>query len=204
MTTPTSRSRDAAYFENLYAANPDPWNFTSSAYEHQKYLATLAALAGRHFTTAFEVGCSIGVLTHRLAPQCQSLLAVDIVEAALTAARLRCAELPHVTFANLKVPDLWPENQTFDLILLSEILYFLSAADIARVAHLVAATLSQTGTVLLVNYTGKTDELNSGDEAAKIFIAATRPTLHPNLEQHHEKFRIDRLEPVKQTHDRGR
>jgi 2-polyprenyl-3-methyl-5-hydroxy-6-metoxy-1,4-benzoquinol methylase len=192
--TRTTQSRNAAYFEELYSANPDPWNFTGSAYEHQKYRLTLAALEGRRFKSAFEIGCSIGVLTRRLAPQCQSLLAVDIVEVALSAARVRCTDMPHVTFANLQIPDGWPAERKFDLIVLSEILYFLSGADIGRVANLVAASLSPNGTVLLVNYTEKIDEINNGDQAAEMFIAAGGHDLQPNFQQREKKFRIDRLE----------
>jgi hypothetical protein len=33
------------YFESLYADDPDPWRFASSAYERNKYETTLAALS---------------------------------------------------------------------------------------------------------------------------------------------------------------
>ena len=55
------------YFARIYAATSDPWNFSTSAYEHEKYRATIAALGGRCFARAFEIGCSIGVLTSMLA-----------------------------------------------------------------------------------------------------------------------------------------
>jgi len=194
MTDQPGVSRDAAYFAALYNADPDPWNFTASSYEHQKYRATIAALQNRRFSSAFEIGCSIGVLTRILAPQCAGLFAVDIVETALTAARARCADMPHVTFARLQIPDQWPVAQTFDLILLSEILYFLNPADITRVAAHVAASLMPNGIALLVNYTQPIDEPSSGDQAAEIFISATRSKLSVTLQACYKKFRIDRLQ----------
>ena len=70
------------FFERLYAAEPDPWGFETSAYERAKYDATIAALPPGPISTALEVGCSIGVLTERLARRCDRLLAVDVSEAA--------------------------------------------------------------------------------------------------------------------------
>ena len=58
----------AGYFDELYAGDPDPWGFETSAYEQAKYAATIDALEGRRYATALEIGCSIGVLTARLAP----------------------------------------------------------------------------------------------------------------------------------------
>jgi hypothetical protein len=74
-------------FEARYAANPDPWGFETSAYEHEKYERTLAALGHRHYGRAFEAGCSIGVFTAMLAERCDELLAVDIAQAAVDSAR---------------------------------------------------------------------------------------------------------------------
>lgn len=186
-------SRDAGYFDALYNTNPDPWNFTASPYEHQKYAATLAALGGRHFHNAFEIGCSIGVFTRRLAARCTTLLAADIAEAALATARSNCRDLPHITFANLRVPEQWPAHQTFDLIIVSEVLYFLSPPDIARVAAHAIASLAPQGVILLVNYTEQINEPCGGAEAAAFFISAAGPALKSAAQQQHEKFRIDLL-----------
>jgi predicted TPR repeat methyltransferase len=194
MTGQAASSRGTAYFAALYDADPDPWNFIGSAYEQEKYLATLAALEGRHFGNAFEIGCSIGVFTRMLVPRCGGLLAIDIVEAALAAAKRRCADMPQVSFANMLVPAQWPEGQKFDLILVSEMLYFLTPTDITSLAGLAAASLSQEGVILLVNYTEQINEPCSGDQAAEIFIAAAKTKLLPAYQQRFEKFRIDRLQ----------
>ncbi|MCW8306034.1 nodulation S family protein [Acidiphilium sp. PA] len=201
MTASPSRSRDAGYFAALYDANPDPWNFEGSAYELRKYRATLSALGGQQFNRALEVGCSIGVLTSLLAPRCVSLFAVDIVESALAAARVRCAAMAQVEFALLRVPEEWPAGQVFDLILLSEVLYFLTPADIGRVAAHVTNALAPGGSVVLVNYTEQIDEPCSGDQAADVFIAATQAQLRVGLHERHQAFRIDRLQPCGSTRD---
>ena len=89
----------AAYFEELYARDPDPWDFATSEYEAAKYDATIAALAPR-YASALEVGCSIGVLTARLAERCERLLAIDVAEGALAHARERA---PRATFERREI-----------------------------------------------------------------------------------------------------
>ena len=74
---------------------------------------------------ALEIGCSIGVLTRRLAERCATLLAVDIAENALAQARAACAACKNVTIARIRIPMDWPTGR-FDMILLSEVLYYLS------------------------------------------------------------------------------
>ena len=63
-------STDRTYFEQIYDHDPDPWGFESRWYEHRKYALTMAALPEPHYRSAFEPGCSIGVLTDLLAPRC--------------------------------------------------------------------------------------------------------------------------------------
>src|ERR1700674_5851731 len=58
------------YFERLYAIEADPWRFASSNYERAKYKATLDTLKDDRYEAVFEVGCSIGILTRMLAPNC--------------------------------------------------------------------------------------------------------------------------------------
>ena len=157
------------YFEDLYAADSDPWKFGSSDYEREKYAATLAALPEACYGSVLEVGCSIGVLTHQLASRCERLLAIDAASTPLIAARRRCQADEHVEFARMFVPREWPPGR-FDLILLSEVLYYLDAVDLAELAAKVGASLSPRGAVVLVHWTGETNYPLTGDEAASLFI----------------------------------
>ena len=145
-------SLSARYFDDVYDASADPWGFETSAYEAGKYHATLAALGGRHFRSAFEIGCSIGVLSQRLAGICDRLLAVDVTEVPLARARERCAGLAHVRFERLRVPAEFPD-ETFDLVVLSEVGYYWSRADLALAAERIEAALEPGGAWLLVHWT---------------------------------------------------
>jgi 2-polyprenyl-3-methyl-5-hydroxy-6-metoxy-1,4-benzoquinol methylase len=187
-----TESRPASHFQRLYRSNPDPWAFQTSAYEHAKYRDTVAALGGRNFASGLEVGCSIGILTRMLAPHCARLLGVDIVEDPLPAARAHCADQPRVRFARMRVPAEWPAVR-FDLIVLSEVLYFLSAGDIRRCARHVMDTTLPGGVVVMVNWSGRTDDPSSGDVAPERFISATEGVLRAVQQQRHDRYRLDVL-----------
>jgi cyclopropane fatty-acyl-phospholipid synthase-like methyltransferase len=185
-------SRDAEHFERLYQSNPDPWGFTTSAYERAKYEATLSALGETRFRSALEVGCSIGVLTRLLAPRCEGVLGIDIVEAPLQEARVRCGDMAHVRFERMQVPGAWPAGR-FDLIVLSEVLYFLTAADIAGCAERVRSCLLPGGVVVLVNWLGQTDDPTPGEAAAEQFIAAMGGAVVPVRQAREQGYRLDLL-----------
>jgi predicted TPR repeat methyltransferase len=185
------RSHGAAHFQRLYDANPDPWGFRTSIYEQEKYRQTIAALGDRTFERGFEVGCSIGIFTRLLAQRCQSLLAVDIVETPLISAREQCADLPQVQFKCMDITTAWPEGQ-FDLIVMSEVLYFLSPAAIAGVARRATSCLARDGLVVLVNWLGKGDDPLSGGDAARRFIAAASD-LTVAAQDKQARYRLDLL-----------
>ncbi len=71
------------------------------------------------YRSGFEIGCSIGVLTHRLAQRCAGLLAVDVVPDALEHARKRCRDLPQVRFSLMDTPQCCRRAVRF--IVLSEV-----------------------------------------------------------------------------------
>jgi 2-polyprenyl-3-methyl-5-hydroxy-6-metoxy-1,4-benzoquinol methylase len=187
-----SSSREAMHFERLYRADPDPWNFATSAYEQQKYDVTLEALGTRRFIRALEVGCSVGVLTERLAGRCEQLLALDFAPSAVTAARARCAPYSGVRIEQMQVPEQWPQGW-FDLILFSEVLYFLDERDLKEISARTMRSIVLGGQVLLVNYTGITDDPVSGDGAAEIFIRETASILQPRLHRRDSEYRLDLL-----------
>jgi trans-aconitate methyltransferase len=164
-------SERAAVFDALYLGNPDPWAFRSSAYESAKYSATLAALPRDHYRIGIEIGCSIGELTSRLAPRCDFMLGVDVSAVAIAEAKRHHGERQDIAFIVAEVPAFWPGIRA-DLIVLSELLYFLDAAEIRQLAEQVAEHWIDGGDCLLVNYLGPTDTAVDGDNASDRFIEA--------------------------------
>jgi SAM-dependent methyltransferase len=183
-------SLDRSYFDRLYAEKHDPWNFETSAYENDKYRATLDALGNERFGRALEIGCSIGVLTARLAPLCDDLLAVDINERALAAAHSRCAAFPSVHFAQIAYPAGAPPGP-FDLILLSEVAYYWSDADLARAIDAIARSAAG-GVLELVHFLPKVDDyVRDGDAVHEAFLHDARFVAQWGTRA--EKYRIDVL-----------
>ncbi|WP_018658108.1 class I SAM-dependent methyltransferase [Actinomadura flavalba] len=139
---------EPGYFAAMYAASPDPWGFTDRWYERRKYDITLATLPRARYAAAFEPGCSVGVLTARLAERCDDLLACDGSAAAVAQARRRA---PGARVERRTLPDEWPDG-AFDLIVLSELLYYFDDADLARVLDRATAALRPDGTVVAVHW----------------------------------------------------
>ena len=142
---------DRGHFDGLYDQSADPYGFTSRWYETRKYALSLAMLPWPRYRRAFEPGCSIGVLTAQLAPRCEALLSCDGSAAAVATARERTAQFPQVTVEQRLVPADWPAAE-FDLIVLSELLYYLSDEDLAQTTGLAVDSLAEGGTLLAVHW----------------------------------------------------
>jgi cyclopropane fatty-acyl-phospholipid synthase-like methyltransferase len=152
------------YFEGVYAGADDPWSLATRWYERRKYALTIAALPHQRYSRGLEVGCSIGVLTSLLAERCDELLAVDVAASAVRSASKRTAELPHVRVEQREVPAAWPEGH-FDLIVLSEVLYYLGADDAHELVTQASAAIEAHGTLVAVHWRHPVaDYPRSGDE----------------------------------------
>lgn len=183
-----------ARWEAIFAEDPDPWGFRTTAYERDKAADALSSLAPR-YGQAVEVGCSNGAFTARLAPHCDRLLALDLAESALAEARRTVLD-PAVTFARAEMPGGWRGAVTppVDLIVLSEVLYYLDAGEIEAMAGHAARDLAPDGQALLVNWLGPTGETLDGDGAASLFLDAFRRRRGAHVEAlRRDAYRIDLL-----------
>ena len=185
------------FFEEMYVKSPDPFDFETSAYEAAKYQHTVATLPRARYMQALEIGCSIGVLTSRLSEKCEKLLGIDISERALQRARERCANLLGVAFARKTVPDEFPD-QSFDLIVVSEVAYYWSIEDLARAKNLIAAHQTTGGHLLLVHWLPIVDyHVQTGDAVHEIWLKDPRwRLLHGDRR---EQYRIDLLERTSES-----
>lgn len=158
-----------SYFEELYAKHNDPWCYDTCDYEIDKRADTLTFL-GDSYRRACEVGCSNGVLTKQLAPLCHELIGIDVAEAATVQARERLAGWSNVEIKLMHLPhqDL---DGAFDLLVLSEVLYFLSATELAAMAGLAARRMVPGGDVIVVSYDGETQTGLTGRQATDLFLA---------------------------------
>lgn len=185
------KSLGTDYFQKVYAANDDPWDFETSEYEAGKYAATLQALPRSMYDNALEIGCSIGVLTKLLAKRCKQLLATDVSEQALKQARERCKDLKNVTFQKAGFPKDLPADK-FDLIMVSEVAYYLSPSDWEYGMNLLYTLLQPSANIVLVHWLPEVhDYPQTGDEVHDSFAKFMNGQMKNVFNSRAENYRID-------------
>src|SRR5208283_196887 len=127
------------YFDKAFAHSPEVFGPTAGWYETRKRSLLLAALQQPRYDCAFEPGCGNGALTRDLAGRCGNLLSMDGSVLGLDNARRMAGAFSNVTFSQGSIPEAWPRHLSFDLIVLSEILYYLEDPEIRSVSALCAA-----------------------------------------------------------------
>ena len=188
VTVPRTAQR---VFEDLYAQTRDPWNFEGSFYEHRKRALTLAMLPREHFGRVFEPGCSIGVLTGELKRRSDSIVAMDISARALELAAERMGPATGVELIEGSIPENWPAGG-FDLVVISEIGYFLTPGQLRGAVRRAAGCLSADGVLLLCHWRHPNEgwPLTGDDVHAAFRNDSGLALLAEHLE---EDFRIDVL-----------
>lgn len=142
---------DDEWLRQQYAGAEDPWGFESRWYEQRKYALTVAALPRRRYRYAFEPGCSIGVLTAMLAERCDRVLACDLVPAAVERAASRLQGAAQVELRTWDARSDWPDAG-FDLVVVSEVLYYLTEADARAFCRRLRESLARDGHVIAVHW----------------------------------------------------
>jgi LmbE family N-acetylglucosaminyl deacetylase/SAM-dependent methyltransferase len=133
----------------LHAEQVDPWGAQTRWYEERKRSLLLAALPRRRFARGLEVGCSTGVLAEALTSRVESLVAIDSSPSAVDLARERLGRT--ATVRRMAAPHAWPEGR-FDLVVVSEVGYFLSPAELEGLVRRVASSLAVEGVVVLCHW----------------------------------------------------
>ena len=177
-----------AFFDDLYAADPDPWDFESSPYEAAKYDATIAALRRtpiRHvpWRSAARSVCSL-TACHGSATRCWRS----------TSPKRRWSgrkpRVPDVAFERREVPEEFPDG-AYDLIVASEVLYYLDAPAFDATLDAIERTLD--GTLLAVHWRPLAERYPlTGDAGPR---AAARPaSATPAYCRRTDKFNLDRFD----------
>lgn len=148
---------DPTGFEDTYRANPDPWGFAESPYELSRYDATIDALTRNRYEHAFEPGCSVGVLTERLARRADAVVACDPSPTAIERARQRLEGFDNVDLRVASLPGWLPEG-TFDLLVFSELGYYWDLAGLESVLDALFERLRPRADVVAVHWLGRSDD----------------------------------------------
>jgi SAM-dependent methyltransferase len=181
-----------SFFEDLYRRSADPWSFATSDYERQKYAHTLSSLGAPRYERALEIGCSIGVFTERLADITGELVAIDVSERALARARRRLRGRRGVRFARASFPEELPAGR-WDLIICSEVLYYLDRAAFALAVGRLREFLGTGSTVLAVHWRAPTRTYPLLGDEVHDRLVATLGGWHA-LDDRRPQYRLDRFE----------
>lgn len=138
-------------FEAMFRKDVDPWNYAASPFEAYKRDRLLHACGDRIFGRGFELACANGETTRRLAERCLQLLAVDAAPTAVAEARRRTQDLPNVELREAVLPAETPSGP-FDLIVASEILYYLTERDMRTLLDQLTAALAPGGRIVVLHH----------------------------------------------------
>lgn len=179
-------------FEARYRADPDPWDYTTSAYEQSKYAATLDACGPGPFVSALELGASIGVFSVALARRCRQLTTIDGAPTAVAIARRRLADTPGVKILRGTIPSALPDVP-YDLIVASEILYYLTAEEVEATLDRLSELTAAAARVVAVHWRSDGPErpLTADDVHARL---RRQSWLRPVQRAETPDYRLDVLE----------
>lgn len=164
------------HFQDLFHDDDDPWSYRRSFEERRRHGLMMAMLDAPNYLRAFEPACATGIFTEQLAKRCAEVVAWDGSSTAISHCATVARRCRNVEFTQGTVPERWPAG-TFDLIVLSDFLYYLGAAGIASVAHRTNASIRSGGLILVCHWRGEAhDFLTPGGDA-----------VHAALENHFGK-----------------
>lgn len=139
------------HFDELFRLDADPWRTSTRWYERRKRALLLASLPRERYARACEPGCGAGETTAALARRCDSVVASDGSAAAVRQARERLSAFSNVRVDRARMPDDWPSGR-FDLVIVSELGYYLSADELRRLGDACRASLTDAGTLLACHW----------------------------------------------------
>ena len=166
----TARLPDA-YFDRMYEGSADPWQLQNRWYEQRKFAITMALLPHPRYRHAFEPGCSVGVLTGLLAARCDHVTATDVAPAAIDAARERLTDAS-VTVMQRSLDEPWPATD-FDLVVLSEVGYYLQASTLREMLDREVPRLDNPATVVAAHWRHSVEDYPMTGDQTNGVIAAT-------------------------------
>jgi SAM-dependent methyltransferase len=182
-----SLSRD--YFDDLYARDDDPWGIESGWYEERKRAVVLASLPRARYARAFEPGCAGGALSVGLAGRCDELVCRDPADRAVAATRARLADRPGTDVARGALPGDVPDG-TFDLVVASEVVYYLDTGDRAAFWSAIEGLLRPDGHLLAVHWLREAPEYPVEGGAVHDELAG-RPGLARLVRHDEADFRLE-------------
>lgn len=139
-------------FEARFAGNDDPWATFTARDEAVKRRAILHAMGPGPWGRVLELAAGNGSNSAAIAPRA---LRLDATEATAAGTRLVARAIapcsPRARAIRLAVPARLPRDR-YDIIVVAELLYYLSARDMGVTARIVARALRRGGVLVLAHH----------------------------------------------------
>lgn len=130
-----------------YATDDDPWGVGSRWYERRKRQVALTALGRERYRLAWDAASGTGHLAAELTERCDALVATDAAQRAVELTRQRLSRQTDAAGSSAvsrceavaepcRLPDAPASAAGADLVVLSEVLYYLPDADRAALPDL--------------------------------------------------------------------
>jgi len=143
-------------FDSMYDDDDDdPWRLDDSFYETRRHDLVIACLGRHRYRRVLDIGCATGQLAERLKSRADAVTGLDTSSAALDIARVRTPEVSWICGA---APADLP-NEKFDLIVVSEVAYFLDGPDLLSTLRAVRRALLPQGEIVLANWRHPTEKI---------------------------------------------
>lgn len=183
------------FFDHFFDEG-DPFGFDRNPEEQLKFARTLEVCGDGPLGRVLELGCAVGSFTELLAPRADDVVALDISQSAVDQVVERTRQYSNVRAVAMNIPDEYPAG-TFDLVVASDVLYYLPVEVLQRCLERIEASIAEGGAFVAVHYVPRMGSVLNGDEAHDVVTAHT--VLEHVLSERAEfgpgrTYRVDRYE----------
>ena len=144
-------------FDAMYAADPDPWNVRDSWYERRKEAVVLALLARERYAHAWDAASGTGDLALALTRRCERVTASDASSRAVALTGDLLSDASASVVVN-QLPEVPPLAEPPDLVVLSEVLYYLPEPDRLRALEAVGDVARPSAELVVVHWRHHPDD----------------------------------------------
>jgi SAM-dependent methyltransferase len=138
-------------FAAKFDGNEDPWSTYTDRDEALKRRAILHAMGPGPWGRVLEVAAGNGSNSAAIAPRALRLDATEATSSGVALVAKSISGRSRARAIALTVPARLPRSR-YDIVVVAEVLYYLTARDMARTARDVAAALRPGGTLVLAHH----------------------------------------------------
>lgn len=166
-------------FEMRFRQDPDPWQTHTRRREKVKRHQLMQAAGFRRWSRALELGAGNGSNTVLLARRSLQLDACEATDSGFALIQEAVASLPNVQVCKHVIPERFPSS-FYDLIVISEVLYYLPPGHLRKLSRAISRALVPGGRLVLAHHHRRfADAWLGGATAQENLIRAISAPLRP-------------------------